>query len=161
MSGELKVACSNNDAINKMQALNIHSCKVNASCSYARCGGFFKITAFKVYGGSVDAEYTGDTEGYGMLNTPLNIYGGEVKAVGKGNGNFSYGIVGDTGTTVKVYGGKLWAECAGKSGINSSNVSLTKEGGFNGKIETSSDGTSWTEYTNTGTPNAPYVRVGI
>ena len=62
-------------------------------------------------------------------------------------------------STVSVYGGKLWAECLLNIAI-SSNVTLTKEDGFNGKIETCSDGTSWTVYTETGTPDAKYVRVG-
>ena len=160
MSGELNVQCPDRgDAISFMPALNIHSCKVNASSSDIGRGGFYGITTFNVYGGSVDSEYTGSYYGWGFYGS-LNIYGGEVKAVGIGNNSFSFGITGDTDSTLKVFGGKLWAECAGKSGINSSNVSLTKEGGFNGKIETSSNGTDWTEYSSDGTPNTPYVRVG-
>ena len=162
MSGELNVACSYGVAIYDMTALNIHSCKVNAISSLDDCGGLFAIKNFNVYGGSVDAEYTGDSNGYGIFEAPLNIYGGEVKAVGKGNSNtFSYGIMsnGVTGTTVNVYGGKLWAECAGNRAIKS-NVTLTKGEGFDGKIETCSDGTSWTTYSGTDTPDAKYVRVG-
>ena len=160
MSGELNVACSYGDAIIKVTALNIHSCKVNASSSVDSRGGFYGINEINVYGGSVDAEYTGSNFGFGMNFTHLNIYGGEVKAVGKGNDNYySYGINNSNGTTVKFYGGKLWAECTGNRAINS-NVTLTKGEGFNGKIETCSDGTSWTTYSGTDTPDAKYVRVG-
>ena len=160
MSGELNVACSYGDAIIKVTALNIHSCKVNASSSVDSRGGFYGINEINVYGGSVDAEYTGSNYGFGMNFTHLNIYGGEVKAVGKGNDNYySYGINNSNGTTVKFYGGKLWAECTGNRAINS-NVTLTKGEGFNGKIETCSDGTSWTTYSGTDTPDAKYVRVG-
>ena len=126
MSGELNVACSYGDAIIKVTALNIHSCKVNASSSVDSRGGFYGINEINVYGGSVDAEYTGSNYGFGMNFTHLNIYGGEVKAVGKGNDNYySYGINNSNGTTVNFYGGKLWAECTGNRAINS-NVTLTK-----------------------------------
>ena len=160
MSGELNVACSYVDAIIKVTALNIHSCKVNASSSEDNNGGFFNILEVNVYGGLVNAEYTGSSNGFGIGSDVMNIYGGEVKAIGKGNDNdYSYGINNSNGTTVNVYGGKLWAECSGNRAINS-NVTLTKGEGFNGKIETCSDGTSWTVYTETGTPDAKYVRVG-
>ena len=160
MSGELNLACSFDDAINCMTALNIHSCKVNASSSEDNNGGFFNILEVNVYGGLVNAEYTGSSNGFGIGSDVMNIYGGEVKAIGKGNDNdYSYGINNSNGTTVNVYGGKLWAECSGNRAINS-NVTLTKGEGFNGKIETCSDGTSWAVYTETGTPDAPYVRVG-
>lgn len=161
MSGELNIAPSDAEAICNMTALNIHSCKVNAISSNSRCGGFYNITEVNVYGGSVDAEYTGGSDGYGISPTTMNIYGGEVKAVGKGNDNsFSYGIRGSDGTAVNVYGGKLWAECTGNRAINS-NVTLTKDNGYtSGKIETSDNGTSWSVYTETGTPDAKYVRVG-
>ena len=164
MSGELNVACSDshNDAISHMKALNIHSCKVNASSSNSRCGGFFDIGKFDVYGGSVNAEYTGgELCGYGICDTHLNIYGGEVKSVGKGNSDFSYGIkFYNIMTTVKVYGGKLWAECTGNKAIDS-DVTFTKDNGYtSGKIMTSADGTYWTVYSGTGTPGDKYVRVG-
>ena len=162
MSGELNVACSDYFAICAITALNIHSCKVYASSSKSASGGIFNISEVNVYGGSVDAEYTGNYYGYGIFKTPLNIYGGEVKAVSMGiEKSKNYGIMGsDNGSsTVSVYGGKLWAECLLNIAI-SSNVTLTKEDGFNGKIETSADGTSWTEYSGTGTPDDPYVRVG-
>ena len=163
MSGELNLACSGDDAINCMNALNIHSCKVNAYSSSENYGGLNKINEINVYGGSVDAEYTGDSNGYGLkFNYHLNIYGGEVKAVGKGNDNSkSYGISCTIdASTVNVYGGKLWAECADNRAFRS-DVTFTKDNGYtSGKIETSADGTYWTVYSGTGTPDAPYVRVG-
>ena len=149
------------DAISNINTLEVHSCQVTATSSSNDCGGFFGIVTFNVYGGSVDAENT-STKGYGILlneDGSMNIYGGEVKAVGKGtDSSYSYGIVGDD-SSVTVYGGKLWAECAGNKALYS-NVTLTKGAGFTGTIETSSDGSSWTEYTTTGTPDAQYVRVG-
>ena len=160
MSGELNVACSGDDAICNMKALNFHSCKVNACSPSEYHGGLKKIKEINVYGGSLDAENTSDSDGYGICEAPLNIYGGEVKAVSMGiEISKNYGIMDNGSSTVSVYGGKLWAECLINIAI-SSNVTLTKEDGFNGKIETSADGTSWTEYSGTGTPDAPYVRVG-
>ena len=141
MSGELNVVTSDFDAIVSMTALNIHSCKVNAISSKSGRGGIFKISEVNVYGGSVVAENTGGSNGYGILDAPLNIYGGEVKAVCKASsGSSSFGISGVHGETVTVYGGKLWAECAVNKAIYS-NVTLTKGEGFNGKIETSDNGT--------------------
>ena len=163
MSGELNVAGSF-IAIASMSELNIHSCKVNARNSCEDSGGIESIIDFNVYGGSVNAEYTGDSNGFGISSEIMKIYGGEVKAVGKGNDNSnSYGIrnVADFSSTVTVYGGKLWAECAGNLGINTSKVTLKKDDGYtSGKIETSSDGSAWTVYNGTGTPDAKYVRVG-
>jgi len=159
-TGQL-VVNSTDDAISNINTLEVHSCQVTATSSSNDCGGFFGIVTFNVYGGSVDAENT-STKGYGILlneDGSMNIYGGEVKAVGKGtDSSYSYGIVGDD-SSVTVYGGKLWAECAGNKALYS-NVTLTKGAGFTGTIETSSDGSSWTEYTTTGTPDAQYVRVG-
>ena len=86
----------------------------------------------------------------------MKIYGGEVKAVGKGTGSASYGIVGAS-ATVTVYGGKLWAESASYKAIDFNNVTLTKGGDFAGKIEYSSDNSTWSE---TKDATAPYVRVG-
>ena len=162
-SGELNVACSSNaDAIEALDALNIHSCKVNASSSEDYYGGIYDIGEINVYGGSVDAEYTGSSIGYGMCDAALNIYGGEVKAVGKGNQfDLGYGITEwENSITIKVYGGKLWAENSENAGINYHQVTLTKEEGFSGKIETSEIGIEWTEYTDADTPDAKYVRVG-
>ena len=92
----------------------------------------------------------------------MNIYGGEVKAEGKGdNDSYSCGILCDNSNskaTVTVYGGKLWAGNADKKAF--SFVNLQKGAGFTGKIETSDNGSSWTEYTAASTPEAKYVRVG-
>ena len=84
----------------------------------------------------------------------MNIYGGDVKAVGKGPQN---GLRGSS-STVTVYGGTLWAECADNTALY--NVTLTKGAGFTGKIEYSGNGSTWAEYTSSGTPEAKYVRVG-
>ena len=156
-TGQLVVNYSEH-AITNVTTLEVHSCQVKATSSGNSCGGFNYIQTFNVYGGSVDAESTG-TNGNGILlasSGSMNIYGGDVKALGKGN---KFGINGSS-TTVTVYGGKLWAGCAGGKAINPSNVTLTKGAGFNGKIETSADNSAWTEYTSTGTPETKYVRVG-
>lgn len=160
MSGELNVENSYGYAIYPLFELNIHSCKLNASSSYDGRGGFYGIATCNVYGGSVEAKFTGYNNGYGICNTNLNIYGGEVKAVSKGvDHSNNYGITGDNGTSVTVYGGKLWAEC--NPIAISSNVTLTKDDNYTaGKIETSADGTDWSVYSGTGTLDAPYVRVG-
>jgi hypothetical protein len=162
-TGQLVVNSSDADAINNITTLEVHSAKVTASSSNNSCGGFYNIGTFNVYGGSVDAEGTSG-EGYGIglpENGSMNIYGGEVRAEGRGNGNsYSYGIrSGTSGATVTVYGGTLWAGCADKAALRNT-ITLTKGDGFSGKIETSSDGSSWTEYTSTGTPDAKYVRAG-
>ena len=130
--------------------LEVHSCQVKATSSHIDCGGFYNISTFNVYGGSVDGENTG-TSGYGISSDSMNIYGGDVKAVGKGN---SYGITG--GCTTTVYGGKLWAECAGKKALQSG-VTLAKDAGFTGKIEYSMDKSAWSETVDN---NAKYVRAG-
>ena len=87
----------------------------------------------------------------------MNIYGGDVTAVGKG-GSY-YGIYSASSSTVTVYGGKLWAECAGNKAI-SGDATLTKGAGFTGKIETSGNGESWTNWEPSTTPGTNYVRVG-
>lgn len=146
-------------AITNVTTLEVHSAKVKATSSANSCSGFNKIQTFNVYGGSVDAESTAASSGYGISmhsSGSMYIYGGDVKTLGKGN---KFGINGSN-TTVTVYGGKLWAECAGGKAINPSNVTLTKGAGFNGKIETSDDNSAWTEYTEAGTPETKYVRVG-
>ena len=156
-TGQLVVNYSNNDAIRSIITLEVHGCQVTATSSASGCGGFDGIVTFNVYGGSVDAESTG-TNGNGIYlayNGSMNIYGGDVKAVGKGN---SYGIKGSS-STVTVYGGKLWAENADNKALLST-VTLAKGASFTGKIETSGDGSSWTEYTTSGTPTTKYVRVG-
>ena len=115
-----------------------------------------------VYDGSVDAKNT--YIGYGIYinqNGSLNIYGGQVKAEGKGTTTKSYGITGSSGVTVTVYDSKLWAGCADKAAFKSSVITLTKDASYtNGKIETSADGEIWTVYNGSGTPDAKYVRVG-
>lgn len=162
-SGELNVACSDGDAISNLSALNIHSCKVNASSLFVTCGGFYGIGELNVYGGSVDAKYTGDSKGYGLCDiSSLNIWGGEMKSEGKGNGDFSYGITYWVNVTnVTVYGGKLWVKSADSKAIDpSENVTFYKADSYDGKIETSDDGTEWNDYEGSGKPDAKYVRVG-
>ena len=157
-TGQLVVNCSNSDAIYSITILEVHSCQVKATTSWSNHAGFFDIETFNVYGGSVDAEYTGSSDGDGiyLYNSSMNIYGGDVKAVGKGVRN---GITGFS-STVTVYGGTLWAECAGGKALYSG-VTLKKGEGFTGKIETSGDGSNWTEYTTLpGTPGTQYVRAG-
>ena len=159
-TGQLVVNCSG-DAIVSITKLEVHSCQVKSTSSAESCGGFYRIDEINVYGGSVDAEYTA-TQGYGILltdNGKMNIYGGDVKAEGSGNG-YSFGIrSGYNGATVTVHGGTLWAKSAANQAIGS-NVTLNKGDGFTGKIETSDNGTSWTEHTSDGTPSTKYVRVG-
>jgi hypothetical protein len=162
-TGQL-VVNSSADAIRNIKTLEVHSCQVKATSSASTCGGFFSIGTFYVYGGSVDAEYTGSSgDGYGIYlqnHGSMNIYGGDVKAVGKGtDSSYSYGIASPS-STVTVYGGKLWAECVSFKALNNGNVTLAKGAGFTGKIETSDNGTSWTEYTSATTPSTRYVRVG-
>ena len=159
-TGQLVVNKSNDAAIKDITTLEVHSCKVKATgTSYGGTyyGGFKNIVTFNVYGGSVDAECT--NEGYGILlanSGSMNIYGGDVKAVGKGtNTTSSCGITsGNSGANVKVYGGKLWAECATNKALN--NINLTTEAGFTGKIEYSSDKSTWSK---TADADAKYVRI--
>ncbi len=156
-TGQLVVYCSSFDAICGITTLEVHSCQVTANSSGGGCGSFSDIDTFNVYGGSVDAEYTG-TSGYGIGladNGSMNIYGGDVKAVGKSDGDEA-GIKG-TSVTVTVYGGRLWAEDAGNKALYNG-VTLAKGAGFTGKIKTSSDGSSWTDWTTEGTPNTKYVK---
>ena len=159
-TGQLVVNYSLGDAIRNITTLEVHSCQVKSTSSDDNCGGFLSIGTFNVYGGSVDAENT-STKGYGILlndNGSMNIYGGEVKAVGKGNGSYGYGITSYSGSTVTVFGGKLWAENADKKAIDFGNVTLTKDTGYtSGKIEYSSDKSTWSETKDT---SAKYVRVG-
>ena len=165
MTGELVVNCSDYDAITSLSTLKVHSAKVTASSSGSYHGGFYQIGTFNVYGGLVDAKGTAAI-GYGIdLNEggSMNIYGGEVKAEGKGNSDaYSCGILGENTNnkaTVTVYGGKLWAGSADKTALPASYVTLQKGAGFTGKIYTSDDGTSWTEYTEAATPGTKYVKV--
>ena len=161
-SGQLVVNCSDNDAIWYITTLEVHSCKVTATSSSVGCGGFYDIKTFNVYGGSIDAECTNTGfGGYGIRLAAagsMNIYGGDVKAVGKGNiATLCYGIYANSSSTVKVYGGKLWAECAGNKAIDFVRITLNKDDSFTGKIEYSSDKSTWSE---TVDASAKYVRAG-
>jgi hypothetical protein len=156
-TGQLVVDKSDDDAITSMKTLEVHSAKVTATSSKKDRGGFYYAGTINVYGGSVDATAA---NGYGISLRPngsINIYGGEVKAVGKGTGSYSYGITAGNTSTVTVNGGKLWAENADKKAINTSNITLTKGAGFTGKIEYSSDKSTWSE---TVDADAKYVRAG-
>ena len=156
-TGEL-VVNSSLDPIEDIKTLEVHSAKVKATSSGNNNDGFYNIQTFNVYGGSVDSECTG-TNGNGILlysSGKMNIYGGDVKALGKGN---KFGIAGSL-TTVTVYGGKLWAGCFNNKAIDNSNVTLTKGAGFTGKIEISGSGESWSDWTVPATPGTNYVRVG-
>ena len=158
-TGEL-VVNSSLDAIEDIKTLEVHSAKVKATSSGNNNDGFYNIQTFNVYGGSVDSESTG-TNGNGILlysSGKMNIYGGDVKALGKGN---KFGIAGNH-TTVTVYGGKLWAGCFNNKAIDANNVTLTKGAGFTGKIEISGSGESgsWSDWELPSTPGTNYVRVG-
>jgi hypothetical protein len=157
-TGQLVVNNPSFNAILYMATFEVHGCEVTANSSSYGYAGFFDIVLFNVYGGSIDAEYTGSTYGDGIYladNGSMNIYGGDVKAVGKGT---CYGISG-TNSTVTVYGGTLWAECVSFKALNNGSVTLAKGAGFTGKIETSDNGSSWTEYTEAATPGTKYVKV--
>ena len=162
-TGQLVVNCSSDNAINGLSTLEVHSAKVTATSSSNNRGGFYNIGIFNVYGGLVDAKNTG-AKGYGICLKGggfMNIYGGEVKAVGKGNADtWGCGILCNTVSiaTVTVYGGNLWAESAEKKAFNA--VDLLKGTGFTGKIETSNDNSAWAEYTGNDTPTTKYVRAG-
>jgi len=156
-SGQLVVNRTNGDAIMNIKTLEVHSAQLTATSSTNSCGGIYGTTTFNVYGGSVDAKGTG--AGYGIsMNSggSINIHGGEVKAEGKGTGGYSYGIRCGNTATVTVFGGKLWAGNADKQALTS-NINLQKGDGFSGKIEYSSDKSTWSE---TVDANAKYVRVG-
>ena len=158
-NGQL-VVNNSGDAITNITTLEVHSAKVTATSSAANCGGFYNINTFNVYDGSVDAETT-NTKGFGISlasSGSMNIYGGVVKAVGKGtDSSYNYGIRTSSSATVTVYGGKLWAENANQKAFN--NITLTKGAGFTGQIYTSSNGSSWDVYTGTATPTTKYVLV--
>ena len=164
MNGELFINTTSFYAIDYLNTLEVHSCKVTAYCTNS--GGIFAVETINVYGGLLDAKYTG-SDGYGIFLSgggKMNIYGGEVKAASNGTGTNSYGIMAstyDSAITVTVYGGKLWAESPGKTVFNTAKTTFTKDAGYtSGKIETSDDGSSWTEWTTEGTPSTKYVRVG-
>ena len=166
-TGELVINRTDGDAIMDITTLEVHSAKVTATSSESYGAGFYEIGTFNVYGGLVDAKGTSAEGGCGIClkeNGSLNIYGGEVNAEGKGNNDSdSYGITcGESlATTVKVYGGKLWAGCADNRALNNDGIVLTidKSLGFSGKIETSADNSAWAEYIGNA-PDSKYVRVG-
>lgn len=166
MNGELVVNGSDEGAaIYDLSTLEVNSAKVTATSSAGGFGGFNNIDKFNVYGGLVDAKTTAEG-GYGICLKPggsMNIYGGEVKAEGTGNGgDWDCGIVCGNPTnkaTVTVHGGMLWAGNADNKALNFVTLTIDK-GSFTGKIETSSNGSSWTEYTSPETPTTKYVRVG-
>ena len=162
-SGELVVHCSDDNAFLDLSTLEVHSAKVTAASSKSGCGGFKNIVTFNVYGGLVDAKGT-VANGYGICMNQggsMNIYGGEVKAEGKGNNPAwscailctYYGYK----APVTVFGGKLWAGSADANAFYE--VDLTKDNGYtSGKIEYSLDNSNWSE--TVGTPDSKYVRVG-
>ena len=163
MSGELVVNCSNDNAISDLSTLEVHSAKVKATSSCDYRGGIVSIVAFNVYDGSVEAKGTA-ANGYGIhLNEggSMNIYGGEVKAEGKGyDALCCYGILCDSNNkaTVTVYGGKLWAGNANNKALNNITLTIEKSPSFNVEIECSSDNSTWNG--TVGTPDSKYVRVG-
>jgi len=148
MSGELAVN-NNDDAITFIDALSIHSCKVKAyytSSSTLSYGGVYNVSELNVYGGLFDARNPGG-RGYGIAladGGSLNIYGGEVIAVGNGTSEYSsYGICvyeSSGSGTVHFYGGKLYAACASNYAFKS-NIGLYIP---TDKTERSSDDTNWT-----------------
>ena len=164
MTGELVINGSVGDAINDMPTLEVHSAKVTATTSTNASAGIGEIKTFNVYGGLVDAKATVATScGIHLtaMGSSMNIYGGEVKAEGTGDGDFwGYGIVYDFvgKAPVTVYGGKLWAGNADKKALSGITLAIDKSLGFNGKIEYSSDNSTWHE--TVGTPDDKYVRVG-
>lgn len=161
MTGELVVKNSNRHAIHSLSTLEIHSCKVTALGVLNGRWGLDDIGTINVYGGSVDSKAS-ENGGYGngicLKNAgSMNIYGGLVKAEGKGSFNSNcYGVEGSA--TITVYGGKLWAGSPNKQAFGS-NVTLTKGASFTGKIQTSNDNTTWTDWTTEGTPTTKYVKV--
>ena len=162
-TGQLVVNCSDNHAISSLSTLEVHSAKVTATASGNNRHGGISSDKFNVYGGLVDAKSTAADGGYGISlsgDGKMDIYGGEVKAVGKGTGGWDCGIVcgAFSGATVTVHGGKLWAENADKQALNY--IDLKKGAGFTGKIETSDDNEFWEELAPGLEPTEKYVRVG-
>ena len=165
-TGELVVNGSDYDAILNLPTLEVHSAKVTATASgNDKHGGINSIKTFNVYGGLFDAKSAAADGGFGILLSgggSMDIWGGEVKAEGKKDGDWDCGIVcGSTGNkaTITVHGGKLWAGNADKKAFNFVTLTIDKSS-FSGKIETSDDDKSWTEYTSPETPGTKYVRVG-
>ena len=163
MNGELVINTTSPYAIDYLSTLAVHSCKVTAYSTGS--GGIFAVNTINVYGGLLDAKYTG-SDGYGIYLSgggKMNIYGGEVKAASNGTGANSYGIMAstyDSSITVTVNGGKLWAESPGKTVFNTKKTIFAKGDDFTGKIQTSDNGSSWTDWTTADTPSTKYVRAG-
>ena len=168
-TGELVINRTDGNAIMDINKLEVHSAKVTATSSMIYSGGFSYISTFNVYGGLVEAQGTAADGGSGISlkgdgSGSMNIYGGEVKAEGTGNNpDVSYGITSSASSAsdaayVKVYGGKLWAGCANNSALNNRGIYFTKDNGYtSGKIEYSSDNSTWSE---TKDATTKYVRVG-
>lgn len=162
-TGQLVVNCSDYQAISDLSTLEVHSAEVTAIASGNDKRGGISIDKFNVYGGLVDAKSIAANGGYGILLSgggTMDIYGGEVKAEGKGTGDWDCGIVcgAFSGATVTVHGGKLWAGNADKQALNY--IDLKKGAGFTGKIETSDDNEFWEELAIGIEPTDKYVRVG-
>jgi len=163
-TGQLVVNCSNNHAISGLSTLEVHSAEVTATASGNHShGGISSIDKFNVYGGLVDAKTTAADGGYGISLSgggSMDIYGGEVKAEGKGTGDWDCGIVCGSfdKAPVTVHGGKLWAGNADNKALNYITLTIDKSPSFNVEIETSSDNSTWN--TTVGTPDSKYVRVG-
>ena len=162
MTGELVVKNNNRHAIHSLSTLEIHSCKVTALGVLNGRWGLDDIGTINVYGGSVDSKASENGYGNGICLKnagSMNIYGGLVKAEGKGSFSTNcYGVEGSGSATITVYGGKLWAGSPNKQAFGS-NVTLTKGASFTGKIQTSNDNTTWTDWTTDGTPTTKYVKV--
>ncbi len=159
-TGQLVVNGSDHHAITSLSTLEVHSAEVTATASGNNKHGGISIDKFNVYGGLVDAKSTAADGGYGISLSgggSMDIWGGEVKAKGKKDGDWDCGIVCGAfrGATVTVHGGKLWAENAEKKALNY--IDLKMGAGFSGKIEYSSDNITWSE---TVDANAKYVRAG-
>lgn len=157
MSGNLNVSRENFSAIRSLTSLDIHSCNVTATVT-GTTSYCVNYTDINVYGGKLEAGSTAtNVNGIDIYNKTLHIWGGEVRAIGKGSSE--YGISGNYSSSVTLHGGKLYA--AGTEGDESkaiySGINITKEGTFTGKIEYRSSGTDWSETPNT---SAKYIRAG-
>lgn len=162
-TGQLVVNCSDYQAITDLSTLEVHSAEVTATASGNNKHGGISTDKFNVYGGLVDAKTTAADGGYGISLSgggSMDIYGGEVKAEGKGTGDWDCGIVCGSfdKAPVTVHGGKLWAGNADNKALNYITLTIDKSPSFNVEIETSSDNSTWNP--TVGTPDSKYVRVG-
>lgn len=150
MSGNLNVSTENVSAIYSLTSLDIHSCNVTVTGGTAYC---VTSTDINVYGGKLEAGSTAtNVRGIDLYYKTLHIWGGEVRAIGKGSSE--YGISGNS--SVILHGGKLYAADTDNRAIESG-ITITKEDTFTGKIEYSSNGTEWSETKDT---SAKYIRAG-